>query len=108
MTPKSSPSRAARSQNSGHSSTSSSWYDYSGGVMRSVACGSSILLGMYWLLQHSANSVLDCAYCWSYGVKVATFIWTWWKTRVVLPSMLAGFADYGAPSCCVSFDCRAC
>ena len=94
-TPKTSSSRAIRTQNSGHFSTSSSWYDYSGGVMSSVSCGSSILLDMYWLLQHSANSVLDCAYCWSYGVKVATFIW--WKTRVVLPSMLTGFAGYDAP-----------
>ena len=96
-TPKTSSSRAVRTQKSGHSSVSSSWYVYSGGVMSSVACGSSILLGMYWLLQHSANSVLDCAYCWSYGVKVATFIWTWWKTRVMLPSMLAGFAGYDTP-----------
>ena len=47
--------------------------------------------------QHSANSVLDCAYSWSYGVKVATFTRTWWETRVVLPSMLAGFAGYDAP-----------
>ena len=91
------PARAARTRKSGHSSTSSSWYVYSGGVMSSVACESSFLLGMYWLLQHSANSVLDCAYCWSFGVKVATFLWTWWKTRVVLPSMLAGFAGYDAP-----------
>ena len=90
------PSRAARSWISGHSSTSSSWYVYSGGVMCSVACESSFLLGMYWLLQHSANSVLDCAYCLSFGVKVATFLWTWWKKRVVLPSMLAGFAGYDA------------
>ena len=45
----------------------------------------------------TTNSVLDCAYCWSFGVKVATFLWTWWKTRVVLPSMLAGFAGYDAP-----------
>ena len=65
--------------------------------MSSVACGSSILLGMSWLPQHSANSVLDCAYSWSYGVKVVAFIWTCWRTRVVLPSMLAGFARYDAP-----------
>ena len=91
------PARAARTWTSGHSSTSSSWCVYSGGVMCSVACESSFLLGMYWLLQHSANSVLDCAYCWSFGVKVATFLWTWWKTRVVLPSLLAGFARYDAP-----------
>ena len=89
-TPKSSSSRAFRTQNSGHSSSSSSWYDSSGGVMSSVACGSPILLGMYWLVQHSANSVLNCAYSWSYGVKVATSIWTWWKTRVVLPMRLGG------------------
>ena len=48
-------------------------------------------------LQHSANSVLDCAYSWSYGVKVATFIRTWWNTRVVLASLLAVFAGYDAP-----------
>ena len=107
-TPKTSSSRAVRTQESGHSSTSFSWYVYSGGVMSSVACGSSILLGMYWLLQHSANSVLDCAYSWSSGVKVATFIWTRWKTRVVLPSMLAVFGWLRCTSCCVSFDCRAC
>ena len=82
-TPKTSSSRAVRTQKSGHSSTSSSWYVYSGGVMGSVACGSSILLGMYWLPQYIANCVLD--------------LWTWWKTRVVLPSMLAGFAGYDAP-----------
>ena len=93
-TPKTSSSRAVRTQKSGHSSTSSSWYVYSGGVMSSVAFGSSILLGIYRLLQHSAITVLDCAYSLSYGVKVATFIWTWWRTRVVLPSMLAGFAGY--------------
>ena len=97
QTPKTSSSRAVRTQNSGHSSTSSSWYDCSGGVMSSVACGSSIFLGIHWLLEHSANSVLDCAYSWSYGVKVATFIRTRWRTRAVLPSMLAGFAGYGAP-----------
>ena len=91
------PARAARTRISGYSSTSSSWYVYSGGAMSSVASESSFLLGMYWLLQHSANSVLDCAYCWSFGVKVATFLWTWWKTRVVLPYMLAGFAGYDAP-----------
>ena len=34
------------------------WNDYSGGVMSSVACVSSILLGTLWPLQHSANSVL--------------------------------------------------
>ena len=96
-THKTSSSRAVRTQNSGHFSTSSSWCDYSGGVMSSVACGSSILLGMYWLLQHSANSVLYCAYSWSYGVKVATFIRTRWRTRAVLPSMLAGFAGYDTP-----------
>ena len=28
---------------------------------------------------------------------MASFIWTWWKTRVVLPSMPAGFAGYDAP-----------
>ena len=95
-TPKTSSSRAVRTQKSGHSSTSSSWYVYSGGVMSSVAFGSSILLGICRLLQHSAISVLDCAYSWTYGVKVATFIWTWWRTRVVLPSMLAGFAGYDA------------
>ena len=33
----------------------------------------------------------------SYGVKVATFFWTWWRTRAVLPSMLAGFAGCDAP-----------
>ena len=66
-TPKTSSSRAIRAQNSGHSSTSSSWIVFSGGVMSLVACGSSVL-GMYWLLQHSAHSVLDCAYSWSYGV----------------------------------------
>ena len=71
-TSETSSSRAVRTQKSGHSS----WDVYSGGVMSSVACGSSILLGMYWLPQHSANSVLDCAYSWSYGVKVATFIRT--------------------------------
>ena len=81
---------------SGHSSSSSSWYVYSGGVMSSVACGFSIL-GIHWLLQHSANTVLDCAYSWYSGVKVATFIRTWWSTRVVLPSMLAVFAGYDAP-----------
>ena len=96
-TPKTSSSPAVRTQKSGHSSTSSSWYVYSGGVMSSVVCGSSILLGMYWLPQHSANSALDCAYCWSYGVKVATFIRTWWRTRAVLPSLLAGFAGYDTP-----------
>ena len=52
---------------------------------------------MYWLLQHSANSALDCAYSWSYGVKVATFIRTWWNTRVLLASLLAVFAGYDAP-----------
>ena len=96
-TPITSSSRAFRTQNSGHSSTSSSWYVYSGGVMSSVACRSSVLLGMCWLPQHSANSVLDRAYSMSYGVKLASFMWTWWKTRVVLPSMLAGFAGYDAP-----------
>ena len=30
----------------------------------------------YWLLKHSANSVLDCAFLLVFGVKVATFIWT--------------------------------
>ena len=64
--------------------------------MSSVACGSSIL-GIHWLLQHSANTVLDCAYSWYYGVKVATLIRTWWSTRVVLPSMLAVFAGCDAP-----------
>ena len=100
-TPKTSSSRAARTRKSGHSSTSSSvlavWNDHSCGVMSSVACGSSILLGMLWLLQHSANSVLDCAHSWSYGVKVPTFIRPWWRTHAVLPSMLAGFAGYDAP-----------
>ena len=95
-TPKTSSSRAVRTQKSGHFSTSSSWYVNSGGVMSSVAFGSSILLGIHRLLQHSAISVLDCAYSWSCGVKVAAFIWTWWRTRVVLPSMLAGFAGYDA------------
>ena len=65
--------------------------------MCSLACESSFLLGMYWPLQHSANSVLYCAYCWSFGVKVATFLWAWWKTRVVLPSLVSGFAGYVAP-----------
>ena len=37
--------------------------------------------------EHSANFVLDCACSWSYGVMVATFIWT-----LLLSSMLAGFA----------------
>ena len=96
-TPKTSSSRAVRTQNSGYSSTGPSWYDYSGGVMSSVARGSSILLGIHWLLQHSANSVWDCAYSRSYGVKVATFNPKRWRTRAVLPSMLAGFAGYDAP-----------
>ena len=100
-TRKTSSSRAVRTQKSGHSSTSSSWYVYSGDVMSSVACGSSFLLGLYWLLQHSAISGLDCAYSWSCRVKVATFIRTRWRTREVLPSMLAGFATL----CCVSIDC---
>ena len=42
--------------------------------------------------EHCANFVLDCACSWSYGVKLATSIRTWWRTRAVLPSMLAGFA----------------
>ena len=33
----------------------------------------------------------------SSGVKVATFIRTCWRTRAVLPSLLAGFAGYDAP-----------
>ena len=91
------PARAARTRTSGYSSTSSSWYVYSGGVMSSVACESSFLLGMYWLPPHSANFILDCACSWSYGVMLATFIRTWWRTRAVSPSMLAGFAGYDTP-----------
>ena len=47
--------------------------------------------------EHSANFVLDCACSWSYGVMLATFIRTWWRTRAVSPSMLAGFAGYDTP-----------
>ena len=42
--------------------------------------------------EHSANFVLDCACSWSYGVTVATFIWTF-----LLSTMLAGFAGDDAP-----------
>ena len=42
--------------------------------------------------EHSANFVLDCACSWSYGVMVATFIWT-----LLLSTMLAGFAGDDAP-----------
>ena len=37
--------------------------------MSSVACGSSILLGIHCLLQHSANSVLDCAFLLVFGCE---------------------------------------
>ena len=49
--------------------------------MSSVACGSSIPLGVLWLLHDSAIFVLDCALFLVFGVKVATFIWTCLSTR---------------------------
>ena len=42
--------------------------------------------------EHSANLVLDCACSWSFGVMVATFIWTF-----LLSTVLAGSAGDDAP-----------
>ena len=103
-TPKTSSSRAARTRKSGHSSTSSSvlavWNDHSGGVMGSVACGSSILLGMLWLPQHSANSVLQLV--------------LWGEGRYIYTDMVEntrGAAVHAGWFCwlrCTSCDCAMC
>ena len=57
------------------------WCHEFGGVLVFWCWSSYPLCVGYWLLQHSANSVLDCAFLLVFGAKVATFIWTCLGTR---------------------------